>query len=297
MPLVSFIIPFYKVAPELLIECIQSIIGVTRADEREIIVVDDGNELPASEILAGIANQIKIIRQENSGLSVARNTGTENSTGTYIQYVDADDYLCSDYAKCIELLQKEQPDILFFHTTRKHGLFTLNRTKRYKQGAEYMLRNNLRGSACGFVFRKKCLGKLRFTPDRLHEDEEFTPQLTLQCDKTIETQFKAYGYRVREGSITNTASDEYITRRLDNIESIILNLANIRLKGSLEQKAMKRRIRQLTMDYMYLTAMLTNSQKQTKERWNTLKEKEIVPLPLKPYSWKYLFFAIISRLL
>lgn len=296
MPLISFIIPFFRVEKGLLVECIQSIIRTTTADEREIIIVDDGNEIPASEILSRFANQIKIIRQENLGLSEARNTGNRHATGEYIQYIDADDCLTHQYEYCIRILKAKKPDILFFRSSRnKANVF--RRIKEYGNGALYMLHNNLRSSVCMFVFKRENLKELRFTPDRVHEDEEFTPRLLLNCKKTIDCPFCAYEYRVRSGSITNHVSPEYKRKRLDNVADIILFLRSINTKDSTARRAMERRVSQLTMDYIYRSFQLTRNWSELRQRCNGLHKQGLLPLPLRPYSWKYLMFALISRLL
>lgn len=58
----------------------------------ELIVVDDGNDVPVESILAEIDDpRVRIVRIEHAGASVARNVGTHAATGEFIRYVDADD--------------------------------------------------------------------------------------------------------------------------------------------------------------------------------------------------------------
>ena len=67
----------------------------------ELLIVDDGSTDPETrDVLAGLSNDVRVIRTENRGLSAARNAGVANTTAPYICAVDADDILLP------ELLEK-----------------------------------------------------------------------------------------------------------------------------------------------------------------------------------------------
>lgn len=95
MPKVSVIVPCYNVAPYVG-TCLDSLVNQTLRDI-EIICVDDKSTDNTLEIIqerARTDTRIKVIAQPtNSGVSVARNTGIDASTGEYISFVDADDYV------------------------------------------------------------------------------------------------------------------------------------------------------------------------------------------------------------
>ena len=81
-PLISFILTYYNLPVEMLIECIESILALSlQADEREIIVVDDGSKIRCVNELTKYDDEITYIRQRNMGLSEARNTGIQMATG------------------------------------------------------------------------------------------------------------------------------------------------------------------------------------------------------------------------
>lgn len=104
MPLVSIIIPVYKV--ELYIQdCIQSVIDQTY-ENLEIILVDDcGGDASmsiAELLLASSARKWRVIRHDtNRGLSAARNTGVKHAMGQYIYFLDSDDYIAPS---CISIM-------------------------------------------------------------------------------------------------------------------------------------------------------------------------------------------------
>ncbi len=93
-PLVSVIIPMYN-SQEWISGLLQSILNQSYEDI-EIILINDGSTDNSIELVSEIATNsgkkmIRIISQENSGVSVARNEGVRNSTGELIAFVDSDD--------------------------------------------------------------------------------------------------------------------------------------------------------------------------------------------------------------
>ena len=69
---------------------------------REIIIVDDGSTDESVEIVERIASPlVRIIRQENQGVSAARNAGLDIATGTYLGFVDSDDWIEENMYECM----------------------------------------------------------------------------------------------------------------------------------------------------------------------------------------------------
>lgn len=89
MPLVSVIIPTYN-RVDVILRTIRSVKQQTFEDY-EIIVVDDGSTDNTVEVIKDFDRQIRLIRQENQGVSVARNNGVKASKGKYIAFLDSDD--------------------------------------------------------------------------------------------------------------------------------------------------------------------------------------------------------------
>ena len=107
-PVVSFIIPSYNFATHIT-HCVYSILDQTLS-EIEVIVVNDGSTDNTKAILDELAqkdNRVRPINKDNEGVSKARNTGLLAANGEYVAFVDADDYLASDYADYMVRMAKQ----------------------------------------------------------------------------------------------------------------------------------------------------------------------------------------------
>ncbi len=296
-PLVSFIVTFYNLPPQLLHECIESIQALSLPKEdREIIVIDDGSRTPPTDELKDLLDEIIYIRQPNSGLSIARNLGIEACKGKYIQFVDGDDKLNTIvYEHCLDLVRFNDPDIVSFYLSDKEEHDVPTEQEEPMDGSEYMRKNNLRASACGYVFRKKTLVNLRFKSGILHEDEEFTPQLFLRAEKVYATKAKAYFYRKRQGSITHEDDKKWVLQRLSDTRGVLYRLAEMAdTLPMADREALQRRIDQLTMDYIYNIITLTHNGRYLERCISELTHKGLFPLSDKDYTQKYKWFRRLS---
>ncbi len=114
--MISVIIPIYN-SEKYLKKCIESIVKQTYKD-LEIILVNDGSTDSCGKICDDYAendNRIKVIHQENRGLSAARNAGLKVASGEYITFVDSDDYIENDtYESVFTAIEQFGSDLVFF---------------------------------------------------------------------------------------------------------------------------------------------------------------------------------------
>ena len=89
MPKFSIIIPVYNVE-DYIKKCLDSVFNQTYTNY-EVIVVNDGTKDNSMKIVKNY--DVRIINQENQGLSMARNNGVKKAKGEYILFLDSDDYL------------------------------------------------------------------------------------------------------------------------------------------------------------------------------------------------------------
>ena len=93
-PLISIIVPVYNVE-KYINDCVDSVINQSYQNW-EMILVDDGSPDRCPEYCdkyATLDSRIKVIHQENKGLSEARNVGMRMATGEYLYFLDSDDFL------------------------------------------------------------------------------------------------------------------------------------------------------------------------------------------------------------
>ena len=113
MPELSIIVPVYKVE-KYLSRCLDSILKQTFR-EFELIIIDDGSPDQSGLIADRYAKsdkRIRIIHQENKGVSEARNVGIKYAKGTYIGFVDPDDYIEPDmYSTMLQEMKLHKADL------------------------------------------------------------------------------------------------------------------------------------------------------------------------------------------
>lgn len=119
--MISIIVPVYNVAPYLP-KCLDSLVNQTYGDI-EIICVNDGSTDHSGKILEEYAikdKRIKIITQENKGLSQARNTGMEHAKGEWMMFVDSDDWIDTDCCEsAISIVMENDADVVLWAYMRE----------------------------------------------------------------------------------------------------------------------------------------------------------------------------------
>ena len=291
---ISFIITAYNLPLHMIKECLKSILVLSlNRKDREIIIVDDGSDLSVINDLIDYRDDFIYLRQPNRGVSAARNAGLRLATGKFIQFVDGDDYILqAPYEHCIDIVRYYNPDIVLFDMTNKKHTEPQYYFTGPVDGSEYMLHNNIHGSACCCIFKKDMLIDLRFTEGRKYgEDEEFIPRLILRSERLFYTNSQAYYYRKHAASVLHKTSPKDKIKRLDDNVSVILRLSQLAdTLTPLEREALNRRVAQLTMDYIYNVITLTHNSHYLENCIRRLYERGLFPLPDKKYTTKYAWF-------
>lgn len=256
-PFLSVIIPVYNTRTYLG-KCLDSLRNQTLRDW-EAILVDDGSTDGSDEVLKAYTEtdeRFRYVRQPNGGLSVARNTGLSLVRGTYVAFLDSDDWFLS--VDCLEQLckaaQTSEADMAVGHTrsvypdgrqiewgTVQEGLFTVGQVYT---GGEYFARcftedayvpmvyNYLYSSA----FLQQNL--LSFEPGLIHEDELWTPMALTSAWKVVYTNVAHYAYRQREGSIMQATMAE---KRASSLSVIVRKLRDYALQFTGDSEGKTRR--------------------------------------------------------
>lgn len=305
-PLISFIVPYHNEPFTFLKTCLDSILACQLdAWTREVIVVDDGSDIsPAPWIDENYGTWVKTLRQPQGGQSTARNAGMDVATGTYIQFVDADDRLEPEvYNLCIDTIRQYSADMVCFgHRMVLDGqqvsAKARRRVKLYNcySGANLMAYYNIQGASWWFVFRRAACGDLRFTPGIIHEDEEFTARLLLRVQSVFYLRGEAYVYTRRAHSTITSTHSEQVERRMNCKFYVINSLADTlpTLQDDLQRKALQRRIDQMSMDYM-VDALRTHVPGMAGKAVANLRMIGLFPLRPKKYTMTYFAFALLTR--
>lgn len=109
----SVIVPVFN-SEKSICRCLDSLVCQNREDV-QIIVINDGSSDKSEELIQGYVEQYKSIcylSQKNAGVSTARNAGLAHAVGTYITFVDSDDYVAEDYFSVLD--QQKECDLLVF---------------------------------------------------------------------------------------------------------------------------------------------------------------------------------------
>lgn len=135
----SVVIPYYE-KYQYLERCLDSVIQQTISDF-EILLIDDGSKQPIDKIVnqSKYSKKLKVIRQENKGVSAARNLGIKESIYDYIAFLDADDLWHDQYLETIKWVVDENPDVKIVGSRYTSDLESL---KGNDNGIDYIEFNN-----------------------------------------------------------------------------------------------------------------------------------------------------------
>lgn len=225
---ITVIIPVYNVE-KYISKCLETILKQTYKNI-EIILIDDGTKDNSGVICDDYAkkdSRIKVIHQENQGLSGARNTGLKKATGDYIFFLDSDDFVDEKMLEEMLLaLKKNNADIVECGTIycKEDETYikenTKNEAKVYKneyQIKELISSGDITTTSWGKLYKRNLFKDFEFPLGKYHEDL-FTTYKLLHISKKIVILDKGfYYYRQVNGSIMNS---KFNIKHLDVIEAI-----------------------------------------------------------------------------
>lgn len=160
-PAISVIVPVYHVEKELG-RCLDSLLRQTYSDYEIILVNDGGNEAETAicEEYAAKDSRIHYRYQENQGLSVARNTGLSMVRGSWIMFVDSDDWVDENFIlKAFAALNNNKAQIAIFDLVYTIGDSRNGKNHRslLEEGvypAVTILKGCIAGNIAGYVWNK-----------------------------------------------------------------------------------------------------------------------------------------------
>lgn len=216
----SIIIPVY-LAEETLQRCVKSILQQTFTNW-ELILVDDGSPDGCPALCDEYCQQdarIKVVHQVNGGLSAARNSGLLQAQGSYVTFVDSDDYVRKDTYQQVmqQLVEKPEIDIIEYPITLHAGNKQREKTlsfpvKSYNNMLTYWFESKayLHTYAWNKVYKRRLFNQVRYPANKVFEDVYTLPLLLRQSKVVATTDKGMYFYVDNPQGITATAGGEQL---------------------------------------------------------------------------------------
>ena len=248
--MISVIIPVYNECRERLEKCFGSLWKQTYKDF-EVLIVDDGSRMECNDLLNEFAKKdqrFKVMRQENSGVSSARNRGLENAKGEYITFIDCDDWIEKDFFKhSLEIIEKYNADIVIggLKIQKKNSVtencicskenLLFSGTER-KILQKYVLTTHyetdhpeLKGLKCSGpwnkLIRRKCIGDVRFKTDLpVYEDVIFNVEVMDKADRIVVSPESWYTYAI----YSNSAMRRYRANGIEEQKAVLNYLLKLK---------------------------------------------------------------------
>lgn len=233
--LVSIIVPVYNNSKEELKRCIHSLVQQTYTDI-EVIVIDDGSEEETIQYeykLAEMHACVRVVTQENAGVSKARNRGMEEAKGEYVCFVDADDYVESDMLHKMLARMKENnlvsidfvhndSDICILKPTQESILYQFDKVfiDSYLNGT---VGTQIAFSSCNKMFDLSVIRKneIYFPTDvAVGEDMIFVLNYLSKCEEIQIIPEGLYHYTIRQTSVMNAAKKDYLDLYCNTLEQL-----------------------------------------------------------------------------
>jgi len=211
---VAVIIPVYNVETYLP-QCLDSVINQTLSDI-EIICVNDGSTDNSGEILAQYAvkeKRIKVINQQNQGLSAARNAGLKIATANYISFIDSDDFVHPQFLEILyNAIQTSNSDIAgcnFAKISDDKEILKIENTspKIYTPALNVLLdtKNFIHFNVWNKLYNRKAMQNISFVEGVYYEDWIFNICVFAQIKSFAWINSPLYGYRISNESIMRSS--------------------------------------------------------------------------------------------
>lgn len=280
--LVSVIIPAYN-AEKYLAFCLDSIIAQTH-NKLEIIVVNDGSTDSTPKICDEYEkkdSRIKVIHQENKGLSSARNAALDIMTGEYIAFIDSDDFISKDYIeKLLNLCIENNSQIAACHVfdvkqrtfkepDEDHTIQTLTSQKLL---SNIGVLDSYYDTVISKLFHSSLFSEIVFPAGLIHEDSYVILDLVEKAKKISFTTEHLYYYYLSPNSIMRS---DFSVKRYDMLTSYEKKLE------VLKRNNCKQSYQIVSRDYLYTVAGMIGQTKYCDNFTSEFKKQKINELRKK----------------
>lgn len=232
LPLISVVVPVYRVE-KYLDHCIQSIAEQTYSN-LEILLVDDGSPDGSGAICdhwAARDSRIRVFHKQNAGAGAARNTALDAARGEIITFVDSDDYLhpnmfshlCGLMKDGVEIAECEIGITERDDLAMDDGIGAEILVCETEEALRLHIQDEVfRQTPPNKLYRRECVGDIRFPEGNLIDDEFFTYKVLGNARKLAHSCACMYAYRQQSGSAMHKP---YSLRRLQGLDAKLQRLS------------------------------------------------------------------------
>ena len=223
-PQISVVIPVYN--RELTIRRAIDSVLAQELHPDEIIVVDDGSTDPTPEILKSYDHKIQIVRQENKGVSAARNRGVETAAGKWIAFLDSDDEWTPDKLQKQLACYRLHPNMRILQTEERwiRNNMRVNPGKKYSKKSGNIFKNCLKTCIVGpstVMCERSLLMEMGGFDEKLPVCEDYDLWIRIAAKYAIPLLPEAltikYGGHPDQLSLSTPAMDRYRVQSLEKI--------------------------------------------------------------------------------
>lgn len=212
--IVTIIIPVYNIL-SFLDKCLDSVCKQTYK-ELEIILVDDGStdgSAIACDQWSSTDNRIKVYHKKNGGLSDARNYGLSKATGSYIIYLDGDDWIATNAVeKLVHTAQEYHADFIqagYYYAYENYLLVYNEPTNIIEYNKENALKElisngRIKNFVWGSLIKRELALQVPFIKGRYFEDSFWKYQIMELSNKFVYVAIPLFYYRQRPQSISGS---------------------------------------------------------------------------------------------
>jgi glycosyltransferase involved in cell wall biosynthesis len=208
-------------------ECIDSLLDQNlNPGEYEMIIVNDESKdstLIVANNYAAKHDNIIVIDKKNAGVGAARNSGYDASKGTYIYFLDPDDYLAKNtVTTLLGLMESNDLDILTFHSmpvVKRHVPHSLNIEHGIKEldvqdGISYIANIKHHNEIWWYFIKRSFMAStgIRFIEGRWMEDAILTSELFLKANRMAHADVDVHRYRILPTSAMRNKSSEHYNK-------------------------------------------------------------------------------------
>lgn len=221
---VSIIVPVYN-AKRYLDKCLSSLVEQTYKNI-EIIVVDDGSNDGSGQICDRYAEKFSAVHcyhKHNGGAGQARNFGMDHSTGDYIMYVDADDYIAQRcVAEVLGIAEQYHADLVDFGKvlmlSAKNVFVDTDKAVRHFRSPQEVrqISPKIRKMIWGKLYTRELALSVRFNNQKRGEDACYMAEILERCTSMVKYNHCLYAYRAYQESLTRgRTSVMWVKRELE----------------------------------------------------------------------------------